>query len=147
MLGAYFYYSHLPDSHVICLYRLSLFCNVPDCTRSSLFCQKLCHSRSFLYTPIHIALYSSSSQSQSPASSIPGNQHYKNLEIRTELSCGSSSTRRCKQGIVWVKADQMTQWEKDKLSKHTSSSHEGVNSCYQSGFSSVDNYRGAMFIC
>lgn len=44
ILGYYFCYSFLPD----------ITCNLPSHadTFSSFLCQKLCHSKSFLYTPI-----------------------------------------------------------------------------------------------
>lgn len=136
----YFCYSFLPD----------ITCNLllPSCADifSSILCQELCHSKSFLYTPVQIILFSSFSQSHSFVSSLPGNCHYKNTEImnRTELwEWLLEGVNKAQSGWKWTK------WlmeEEDKLSKHSSSSPEGANSCYQSGLSSSD-YRGEMFTC
>lgn len=81
ILGYYFCYSLLPEftCNLLLPSRADIF--------SSILCQKLCHSKSFLYTPIQIILFSSFSQSHSFVYSLPGNYSYKNTEImnRTEL--------------------------------------------------------------
>lgn len=54
-------------------------------TFSSILCQKLCHSKSFLYTPTDIILFPYFSQSHFFVSSLPGNHHCKNTEVMNRI--------------------------------------------------------------